>query len=160
MLPSSSRRVPSHTCQSVNRSIREQAEQRVRSYRHATVAQLDQRLEELDQEWDVERMLEANAATLALTGSVLALAKDRRFAFVPLVVTGFLLQHAVQGWCPPLPILRRLGFRTMYEIDQERQSLLELRGDSLAIPTPALQPQSQHQSGQVPSAETTLAGME
>ncbi|WP_111420331.1 efflux transporter outer membrane subunit, partial [Rhodoplanes roseus] len=27
----------------------------------------------------------------------------------------FLFQHAIQGWCPPVPILRRLGFRTELE---------------------------------------------
>jgi hypothetical protein len=44
-------------------------------------------------------------------------------------VTAFLFQHAVQGWCPPLPILRRLGFRTASEIDTERYALKALRGD-------------------------------
>jgi hypothetical protein len=29
----------------------------------------------------------------------------------------------VQGWCPPIPILRRLAFRTTYEIEEERQAL-------------------------------------
>jgi len=144
MIPSSSQRVPLHTSASVNRAIRDDAEQRVRKYRNATREQLDERLAELDHEWDIERMLETNAATLAFTGSVLALTKDRRFAFVPLVITGFLLQHAVQGWCPPLPLLRRLGFRTMHEIDQERQALLELRGGTMAIATPALKPQANH----------------
>jgi hypothetical protein len=36
---------------------------------------------------------------------------------------------AVEGWCPPVPILRRLGFRTSYEIEEERQALKALRGD-------------------------------
>ncbi|WP_407921819.1 hypothetical protein, partial [Corallococcus sp. AB049A] len=27
----------------------------------------------------------------------------------------FLLQHGLQGWCPPLPLLRRLGLRTRGE---------------------------------------------
>jgi len=44
-------------------------------------------------------------------------------------VTAFLLQHAVQGWCPPLPVLRRLGFRTAREIEVERNALKALRGD-------------------------------
>ena len=44
-------------------------------------------------------------------------------------MTGFLFQHAVQGWCPPIPILRRLGFRTSYEIEEERAALKALRGD-------------------------------
>jgi hypothetical protein len=45
------------------------------------------------------------------------------------VVAGFLLQHAVQGWCPPVPLFRRLGFRTAAEIDYERYALKALRGD-------------------------------
>lgn len=33
------------------------------------------------------------------------------------------IKHALQGWCPPLPILRRLGFRTTQESEQERAAL-------------------------------------
>lgn len=54
---------------------------------------------------------------------------DRRFALIPLVVGSFLLQHAVQGWCPPLPVFRRMGVRTQTEIDEERAALKALRGD-------------------------------
>jgi hypothetical protein len=39
------------------------------------------------------------------------------------------LQHAVQGWCPPVPIFRRLGIRTQTKIDHERYALKVLRGD-------------------------------
>jgi hypothetical protein len=35
----------------------------------------------------------------------------------------------VQGWCPPLPVFRRLGIRTASEIDYERYALKSLRGD-------------------------------
>ena len=44
-------------------------------------------------------------------------------------MTGFLLQHALQGWCPPVPVFRRLGVRTTAEIDRERYALKALRGD-------------------------------
>jgi hypothetical protein len=44
-------------------------------------------------------------------------------------VTAFLLQHALQGWCPPVPVFRRLGVRTTAEIDRERYALKALRGD-------------------------------
>ena len=54
---------------------------------------------------------------------------DRRWLALPAIVTGFLFQHAMQGWCPPLPILRRLGFRTAEEINQERYALKALKGD-------------------------------
>ncbi|WP_372421642.1 hypothetical protein [Salinarimonas chemoclinalis] len=90
---------------------------------------IDARLRALDAEWDVERVLEANAATLALSGTLLGIFADRRFLALPIAVTAFLLQHAVQGWCPPVPVLRSLDVRTAREIDTERHALKALRGD-------------------------------
>jgi len=55
--------------------------------------------------------------------------RARRWLFLPALVQSFFLQHALQGWCPPLIVLRRLGFRTMREIDDERMALKALRGD-------------------------------
>src|SRR5690606_6724036 len=92
-------------------------------------AEINSRLEALDREWDIERTLEANAATLALTGVLLGAFVDRRFLALPAVVTAFLLQHALQGWCPPLPFFRRWGVRTTEEINEERFALKALRGD-------------------------------
>lgn len=83
------------------------------------------RIDALEREWDVERILEVNASTLALTGLVLGLTVNRRWFLLPGVVLPFLLQHGLQGWCPPLPILRRLGVRTRGEIDREKFALLE-----------------------------------
>jgi len=57
----------------------------------------------------------------------------RRWLVLPALVSGFLLQHALQGWCPPVPVLRRLGFRTMAEIDRERYALKTLRGDFVGL---------------------------
>jgi hypothetical protein len=84
---------------------------------------------ELDREWDIERTLEANASTAVLVGVTLGALVDRRFFALPAIVAGFLLQHAIQGWCPPVPLLRRLGFRTASEIDYERYALKGCRGD-------------------------------
>jgi hypothetical protein len=95
---------------------------------------IDRRLQELDEEWDIERALEANAATIALTGVVLAATVDRRFLAVPGIVAAFLLQHALQGWCPPLPVLRQFGLRTAQEINRERVALKALRGDFNSMP--------------------------
>ena len=47
----------------------------------------------------------------------------------------FLLQHALQGWCPPLPLLRRLGVRTQAEIERERYALKAIRGDFAGVGT-------------------------
>jgi hypothetical protein len=81
------------------------------------------RLRQLDEEWDVERYLETMAPAFTLMGLTLGLARDRRWLVLPFVVQGFFLQHALQGWCPPLPVLRHLGVRTMQEIDRERCAL-------------------------------------
>jgi hypothetical protein len=128
MIPSTVERVPRHTSDSVNRQIRDDMEARIR-YLEAHPQEIDRRLEDLDREWDIERFLEANAATLALAGLALATAVDKRWLVLPAVVVAFLLQHAIQGWCPPVPILRRLGFRTSREIEIERHALKVLRGD-------------------------------
>jgi hypothetical protein len=116
----------------VNRAIQSKISQSV-SYYAAHPERIDERLEELDREWDIERTLEANAATLAFTGVVLSATVDKRWLALPALVTAFLFQHAVQGWCPPLPVLRKWGFRTMREIDTERYALKALRGDFGAL---------------------------
>jgi hypothetical protein len=121
-------RVPNHTSSEINRRIRRDTDERL-SYFQEHGDEIEDRLAELDREWDIERAIEANASALALSGLVLGLSRDRKWLGLPVVVTGFLLQHAIQGWCPPVPILRRLGFRTADEINQERYALKALRGD-------------------------------
>jgi hypothetical protein len=94
---------------------------------------VDRRLAELDAEWDVERCLETGAASLTLIGAAMGATVDRKWYFLPAVVAGFLLQHAIQGWSPPLPLLRKLGVRTADEINRERYALKALRGDFAAM---------------------------
>jgi hypothetical protein len=153
MIPSTVERVPQHTAEHVNERIRRATEERVARIGAAGRGAIDRRLAELNHEWDIERMLEANAATLTAAGAALALLTDRRFALVPLVVGSFLLQHAVQGWCPPLPVFRRYGFRTQSEIDYERYALKSLRGDFRNLPT------SDGDGARVTSAKQALATM-
>jgi hypothetical protein len=97
------------------------------------------RLAELDREWDVDRAVTAGAAVFTLAGLALTALADRRFVAVPAMVGGFLLQHAIQGWCPPVTLLRRIGFRTRSEICEERSGLKMLRGEyrSFGDPAPA-----------------------
>lgn len=61
----------------------------------------------------------------SLTGLVLGVTVNRRWLLLPGIVLPFLLQHGLQGWCPPLPVLRRLGGRTRGEIDREKYALTE-----------------------------------
>src|SRR4051794_4282254 len=120
MLPTTVQRVPRHTSDYVNERIRRDTEQRVDELKDAGRAAIDDRLADLDNEWDIERVLEAHAAAAVLVGSGLGATVDRRWFAFPAVVGAFLLQHALDGWCPPLPIFRRMGFRTTAEIDYER----------------------------------------
>lgn len=129
MIPSTVQRVPENTDERWNEQIHRQTEQNVAAVAAAGPAAVARRLEELDHEWDIERTLEANAATLTLVGVILGASVHRAFFFLPGVIGGFLLQHAVQGWCPPVPVFRRLGIRTQPEIERERYALKALRGD-------------------------------
>ncbi|MEX2232276.1 MAG: hypothetical protein WD824_08955 [Cyclobacteriaceae bacterium] len=98
-------------------------------YKSEGRAAIDARIEELDREWDIERTLEINAAAFALTGTILGAFANKRWLILPALVTTFLAQHAVQGWCPPITLLRKLGIRTRPEIDREKYALKGLRGD-------------------------------
>ncbi len=95
--------------------------------------EIEKRLAELDREWDVERVLEANAASIALGGTLLGLFRHRAFLVLPLAAAAFLLQHALQGWSPPVRFYRRRGVRTAAEIAGERAALKSLRGDFAAV---------------------------
>jgi hypothetical protein len=128
MIPSTRTRVTKHTPAEINRKNQEDIASRVRQLALKPQG-IDQRMLELDREWDIERAIEMNASALALTGVFLGETLDKRFLLLPALVTSFLLQHAIQGWCPPVPVLRRLGFRTAQEIEQERHALKAVRGD-------------------------------
>lgn len=119
-------RVRRSTPREINRTIDRETDRSITRFAAMSDQRIRERILELDQEWDVERVLELNAATLGLVGLMLAQNVNRKWLILPGVVLGFLLQHALQGWCPPLPILRRLGVRTRGEIDREKYALLSL----------------------------------
>ncbi|MFW5866328.1 MAG: hypothetical protein ACOCX2_00840 [Armatimonadota bacterium] len=127
MLPSTAMRARLATADEVNEEIDRDTLERLEAYAECP-EMIDRRLSELDREWDIERMLEANAATLILLGMVKS-KWSLKWLALPIIVAGFLLQHALQGWCPPIPLFRRLGIRTQREIDNERMILMLMRGD-------------------------------
>jgi hypothetical protein len=134
MIPKTTTRVQDNTDETLNERIHAQTKRNVAYFGGQGKERINRRLEELDREWDVERVLEANAASIALLGMGLGASVNRRFFALPAIVAGFLLQHAIQGWCPPIPIFRRLGIRTASEIDVERYALKVIRGDFDALP--------------------------
>jgi hypothetical protein len=122
-------RVVANTPEEINERIRRRTEDSIAAAARGGHAAIARRLAELDREWDIERCLETGAASLTLLGSALGATVDRRWFALPAAVAAFLLQHTVQGWCPPLPLFRRLGVRTADEINCERYALKALRGD-------------------------------
>lgn len=126
-------RVRRSTADHLNDRIDQGIEDNVERYRSLGHAAIRDRIRALDREWDVERVLEVNASTLALSGLVLGVTVDRRWLLLPGLVLPFLLQHGLQGWCPPLPILRHLGVRTRGEIDRERYALLKALEEHSAV---------------------------
>lgn len=131
-----STRVQRSTDAAINDLIRAQADARIARLEDAQPIELEARLAELEREWDIERTLQANASTLVTLGVALGLAVDRRFLLLPAAVLGFFAQHALQGWCPPIPIFRRRGVRTAREIERERYAVKALRGDFDDVPAP------------------------
>src|SRR3974390_3896130 len=97
--------VRAHTKPELNEKIDTEMERRIRFYAAQDAHAIAERLEELDREWDIERVLEANAASLILLGVLLGATTGRKWLIVPLAVSGFLLRHAIEGWCPPVPLL-------------------------------------------------------
>lgn len=118
-----------NTPENINRKIEQETEARVRYLSLKGNSEIDIRLKELDGEWDLERVLQLNAGSLALTGVLLAALSNKKWLILPGVVTAFLIQHSVQGWCPPVPLFRSMGVRTKSEIERERMALKAIRGD-------------------------------
>jgi len=126
-------RVRANTSDALNSRLDREAQERVRHYASGPPEAISQRIGKLEREWDMERVLELNASTLAFVGLTLGATVSKKFLLAPAVVLPFLFQHAVRGWCPPLPVFRRFGVRTREEIDAEKYALKALRGDFDAV---------------------------
>jgi len=125
MIPTTTERVLLNTNQRINDSITEKTRERVAHYASATPQLLEQRLRELDHEWDVDRIT-ATVIGVGLVGSVLL---GDASLVVTLLLSTFLLLHGLIGWSPLLLLIRRWGCRTAQEIAHERYALKALRGD-------------------------------
>jgi hypothetical protein len=128
-LPDTNERVELHTAPEINESIRQQIEANVASCAGANREVISDRLHAIEREWDMERTLEANAATVVLLGTALGFAFNKKWFALSGFAATFLLQHALHGWCPPVPFWRRRGVRTQREIYEEKTALKVLRGD-------------------------------
>src|SRR5687768_5812635 len=98
-------------------------------------AETDRRLKELDEEWDTDRALETEAATMGLIGLALGTFMRKQLLALPAIVAAAVLLQATTGRYPLMPLFRRLGLRTSKEIARERYALKALRGDFSGIET-------------------------
>jgi hypothetical protein len=111
---------PAHINERIDRQSRMTVYDTIGRGRDAVIA----RLGEIDREWDIDRALMANFAIASGVTSWLG-ERHRPFKILLRVQQAFLLWHAVVGWCPPVSVLRRLGFRTWQEIAAERRVLID-----------------------------------
>jgi hypothetical protein len=117
-------KVEDHSPEEINAGIREETKARIARYAAEPEEILRGRLEELEHEWDIERMLEANFAGVVLASLLLGRVAGKGFFALAGIAAVFMTQHVLQGWCPPVSVFRRLGIRTSREIEHERNSLL------------------------------------
>ena len=129
MFSETAKRVAAHTQTDINLRIEQQTRESIEFYREQSIDVISQRLQQLDEEWDTERILQTNFSLFSSLGALLTARVHKRWAWLAIGVPTFMIQHALQGWCPPLAVLRRMGVRTAKEIDEERFALKAIRGD-------------------------------
>lgn len=130
ILPPTTKKAAFHTCNKVNQNIRDKTICCINTYKSGGEAILSDKIAQLNREWDTERVLETNAASVVFLSSIIGYKKTKSCWFLLTGAVGFfLLQHALQGWCPPLPVIRKLGVRTAEEINQEKTVFKFKRGD-------------------------------
>lgn len=129
MFSETAKRVAAHTQPDINLRIEQQTRESIEFYREQSIDVISQRLQQLDEEWDTERILQTNFSLFSSLGVLLTARVHKRWAWLAIGVPTFMIQHALQGWCPPLAVLRRMGVRTAREIDEERFALKAIRGD-------------------------------
>ncbi len=129
LIPPNNKRVEMHTNKKINERIIQTTEENLKRYQYANSNSLTNRIKQLDSEWDTERVLEANAASIIFVCSLIGFLTSSYKFIITGIISFFLFVHAIQGWCPPLPLIRRFGIRTQDEIQVEKMSIKFMRGD-------------------------------
>ena len=129
MLSPTAQRVELSTPPALNRKFEQRLAANIARYMGASRPAIDQRLRELDREWNVERLIETEAPLMIGLGIALGLTKGQKWFAVSALAASMVILHSLRGWYPLIPILRRLGMRTQNEIEEERNALRMLRGD-------------------------------
>ncbi|GAA0720852.1 DUF2892 domain-containing protein [Clostridium malenominatum] len=118
-IPSSVERVKKNTNYKDNLKIANDIITKINYYKDKDEEAIERRLNELSVEWDIERILELNASIIILVGLIFGTWINKKFFLISALAGAFLLQHSIQGWCPPVAPLRKLCIKTPYEIFTE-----------------------------------------
>jgi hypothetical protein len=122
-------RVRQNTPPRINNRIDEATMKRVWDFARKSPEEITIRIQALDREWDLERVLETGAAGAALTGVALSGLKSRFWLLLPAAVLASLLQHSLTRRSTAVRFVRGWGVRTRREIEAEKYALRMLRGD-------------------------------
>ncbi|MBU9674396.1 DUF2892 domain-containing protein [Planococcus sp. CP5-4] len=125
-LPSTQSKVNDHTPDHINQQIERETEASVNYYKRQDKNEIQTRIKELDHEWDTERLLKVNMASIAAISAVLAVRANRKWALLAGASSAVIIQHALQGWTPPIVLFRQMGIRTVDEINREKKALQNL----------------------------------
>ena len=99
------RRTPSQVNQAIDEKTHARMDDALSRGRDAVIM----RIHRLDRELDIDRVLMAHLAIIVVTT---LLRSGRRVGrLLALAQSGFLWMQALAGWCPPVVVFRRLGFR-------------------------------------------------
>lgn len=138
MLAETTRLVEQNTPPELAQRFETQLKENISRYAGADRQAIEQRLREIDSEWDIERAIEFEAPVTIGLGIALGMLSKRRWFAVSAMAASMVIVHNLQGWYPLLPIFRRLGLRTQQEIGFERMALKVLRGDHNAYQANAI----------------------
>lgn len=116
-------RIRAMTPYSVNERLDKKTQERLVSIERMGSDAAWKRLEELDREWDIDRALMTFFSTAVFAQLVMA-RRNRKWLWGPLIQSPLLFMHSLIGWCPPVSLLRPMGFRTSKEIQAEREAIL------------------------------------
>lgn len=123
------------------------------AYYRENPSMVSRRMAELDDEWDVQRVLQVVTSGATIGGFWFAITKSRIWLLLSLAMAGGALHHGLTGGSPAADFVRRLGFRTRDEIEFERRALMNLesghdeslfgniRREEAKSPSPLTEPQ-------------------
>jgi hypothetical protein len=110
-------------------------EQRLACLADAGLPAIEDRLNELEREWTAGRITKAVLGVLLVVGFAMTAIFSPWWLVLPAVGGVFLLQYLFSrtSWLGVL--FHKLGYRTGWEVDQEKMALKVLRGDFRHLPT-------------------------